>query len=453
MMLVPTTSDVALSVAVADKDITAEGLLVVDGMMGMGIVAESLVLGATEGVGATDDVGAILMVPFPEVGGVRLIVLEAPVEMVEDICSDAGTLRDWLCDGVGAGDTDDPSDPEGTAEFEGIIPELNDKVALGVTLASDGVMLGVSEGVGTTPEEDSTPVGRTPEVGSKPDEGKTPEEGRASDGTRLTSTLLGRTIGAEPVGKIDSTPERMLERMVGIAEGGTSEIADERMLGKSEMIEDTTGGRRPEIEAGGVSVGAGAVGPRPVEGTMPGSSETSDDRTEGRSSKPELAGTLSDVGIAPELRIGAVGDGIGEAESPVPNAVVIPMTTPEVGNDKIGWESEDAAPLVGRTTGTGTLPVPITAVGVGSRGTRSDESRPPSKPDDVGCKIVGGRLPVGPATPDETVTSDEPGTMKGPRKLDASGDEGWTDGTGAGVGSTMLSLSGSPPVEATRCPD
>jgi hypothetical protein len=79
----------------------------------------------------------------------------------------------------------------------------------------------------------------------------------------------------------------------------------------------------------------------------------------------------------------------------------------------------------------------MSAVGVGAR---SDESTPPIKPpEELGCKIVSGRPPV------------EPGTMKGPRKLDASGEVGPAEEAGDAVGVTII--SGISPVEATRCPD
>jgi len=51
-MLVPTTRDVALSVAVADSEITSGGLLAVDGAAGIGVYADGLLLFSMEAVGA-----------------------------------------------------------------------------------------------------------------------------------------------------------------------------------------------------------------------------------------------------------------------------------------------------------------------------------------------------------------------------------------------------------------
>ena len=166
--------------------------------------------------------------------------------------------------------------------------------------------------------------------------------------------------------------------MVGSALGGRSETAEDRMLGRPGIKDESTGGKMPDAEADGV----GSVGPSPeLVGNMPGISETRDDRIDGRPSRPEVAGEPSEVGIAPELRSGAVGVGVA---SPVPNAVVIPTTMPEVGRGKRGCTFEaEAAPLVGTTIMLGRTPVdPITAVGVGSRGPKIVESRPPRRPSD-----------------------------------------------------------------------
>lgn len=139
--------------------------------------------------------------------------------------------------------------------------------------------------------------------------------------------------------------------------------------------------------------------------------------------------------------------GVGVA-SPVPNAVVIPTTIPEVGSGKtIGSSEAGAAPLVGRTTLLGTPPVEPTTgsgegsgvgvgVGSGARGARIEERRP-SEAEDVGCRTDSGTPPV------------EPGTMKGPRKLDDSTTAGASDTTGVGVGVGVTMTSGSPPVEET----
>jgi hypothetical protein len=80
---------------------------------------------------------------------------------------------------------------------------------------------------------------------------------------------------------------------------------------------------------------------------------------------------------------------------------------------------------------------PISAVGVGAS---SEERRPPTRPaEEVGCTTVSGIPPV------------DPGTMKGPRKLDASGELGTAEEAGAAVGVTIV--SGMPPVEPTACSD
>ena len=77
MMLLPMTILVALLVAVAVRDITGEGLLVTDETVGIGIVAESLLLEVT------DDVGATLFVTFSELDGVRVALLGGRDELIE----------------------------------------------------------------------------------------------------------------------------------------------------------------------------------------------------------------------------------------------------------------------------------------------------------------------------------------------------------------------------------
>lgn len=140
MMLVPTTKLVALSVAVAVSETTGEALLVTDGMVGMGMEADSLLLGVTDGVGAS------LIVAFPEPDGVIVALLGSPEEIVDGGTSDAGTLIDGLTDGVEPGKPEVPIAPD-----EGRMP-LAEGVTLGVGLATGGVMLAVSDGVGTRPE-------------------------------------------------------------------------------------------------------------------------------------------------------------------------------------------------------------------------------------------------------------------------------------------------------------
>lgn len=91
MMLVPTTREVALSVAVAESEKTAEGLLVVVAIVGVEMIADSLLLGRADA--ESDGVGASLTVMFAEVGGVKLTVPAELDEIVEGGSSDAGTLR------------------------------------------------------------------------------------------------------------------------------------------------------------------------------------------------------------------------------------------------------------------------------------------------------------------------------------------------------------------------
>jgi hypothetical protein len=157
----------------------------------------------------------------------------------------------------------------------------------------------------------------------------------------------------------------MLDTAVGTADAGRSETADDRELGSSDSSEERAGGRMPDALAEGT--GVGAVDPTPLpEGRTPGNSDTTDDRIPGTSSMSELEAADSEVGIAPELRSGDVGVPVGPAESPVPRAVVIPITIPVVGRSDCSLERETTA-LVGRTTLPGTPPVvPMSAVGVGT---------------------------------------------------------------------------------------
>lgn len=151
-------------------------------------------------------------------------------------------------------------------------------------------------------------------------------------------------MGADAVGKRVPTPDRMLERTVGRAVGATSETAEDRMLGSSGTSDETAGGRTPDKDGEGVTTGA--VGPRSVpDGVMPLTSETTDDRIDGKLSRPELAGEPSEVGMASEVTSGAVG--VGTA-SPVPSAVVIPTTIPVFADETRGSAlGEISAALVG----------------------------------------------------------------------------------------------------------
>lgn len=274
---------------------------------------------------------------------------------------------------MGNGNAEEPTEPVGIEESEGDIPAVADGVTVGVALSRGGVMLAVSEGVGIenddgTKAEDGrgSEVGMVP-VGTTPDEGRTPE-GTTPDGTLVgmmpDGSLLGTMIVPEAVGRRGSIPEDKLDSIVGSAGWGTSETAEDRMLDRSGMGEDTTGGRRP-LKVGEAVGAVGAVGPR-VDGTTPGRSDTTDDRRGGRSSRPVLVGAVSEVGIAPELTMETVG--VGAGDSPVPKAVVMPITMPEEGSGSRGRGalSEDTAALVGRTGSLGRSPVvPTSGASVG----------------------------------------------------------------------------------------
>lgn len=195
-MLVPTINVVALSVPVAVSEITGVGGIVTDGIVGIGIEAESLSVGVADAVGITEATGAVLEVAFPETGGVMMTLLDGAVDRVEAGCSDAGTLRDWLSEAVGTGTAEEPTEPDGRMEPEGRtpsladgiaepeaeIPALADGVTMGVALSVGRTILAVSEGVGTRPDDDSTseetaPVGTVPEGATTPDDGRTPGVG------------------------------------------------------------------------------------------------------------------------------------------------------------------------------------------------------------------------------------------------------------------------------------
>jgi hypothetical protein len=92
---------------------------------------------------------------------------------------------------------------------------------------------------------------------------------------------------------------------------------------------------------------------------------------------------------------------------------------------------------VGSTTLLSRSPVePTAGVGVISGPLTRDDKRPLKGPcEGVGCRTDCGTPAV------------EPGTRKGPRKLDAPGDEGSIDGTGDDLAGTMV--SGSNPLDAT----
>jgi hypothetical protein len=141
---------------------------------------------------------------------------------------------------------------------------------------------------------------------------------------------------------------------------------------------------------------------------------------------------------------------VGESDSVVPKAVVIPTTMPEVGSDGRGMSEVNPISLVGSTTLPGTPPVePVGvggsegsgAVGVGispvePKGTFSDrEGNTPVDTD--GWRMLSGKPPVDPGE----------GMMKGPRIVEPPVEEGSSVKGADGLGDTID--SGIPPVEAT----
>jgi hypothetical protein len=427
MMLVPTTREVALSVAVGVREKIGGALLVIVGRAGMVIEAISLLddvgLGVSEVGGgvdtATDDgatepvlkneVGASLRVALPALEGFKVA---AAVEDADDGPSEAGTVSDWLPEEVGTADADVPIAPVP----EGVMPELAEPEGKTVPESdAEGVMLAVSDGVGTpleeraseagTPDEDTTsdvgvgtaPDGKSPEDGRMPDEigrpedGNKPDEGRAPEGSRLEGKTVGMMIGPVPVGRADSKSDRMLEIALGTTDTGRSDTTDDKS-------DESAGGRMPDALAEATGVGAVEARPLPV-GRTPGSSETTDDRSPGTSRMPELVATVSEVGMAPELSRGEVGVAVEAADSPVPKAVVIPMMIPDDGKRGAPLEPE-ATTLVGRITPSGMPPVePTCEVAVGTSEARSEDNSPPTRPpDDVGWTTVSGTPPVVPTS-------------------------------------------------------
>jgi hypothetical protein len=422
----------------------------------------------------------------------------------DDRTSEVGTPDEDTTSEVGVGTRpvdgsmpEDGSIPEdGSTPDEGSIPDDGRTPEVGSTMEEgnspeegntpdDGKMpVGKPEEGRTSvgkPEEGSTSVGK-PDEGStpvgNPEEGKTPDEGKTSEGRMLDGKIVGTIMGPVPEGRPDSRPDRMLDTTLGTADAGRSEMADDSMLESSGISEETAGGRMPDALAEGIGVGAVDPTPLPVGRTLV-SSDTIDERISGTSRMPELVAAVSDVGIAPELRTGdavGVANAVETLDSPVPRAVVIPMTMPDDGRSGCPLEAEAAA-LVGRTTLPGTPPVlPISEAVVGAADPKSDDKRPPIRPpEEVGSRTVSGIPPVEPTSgvgvgaisdesrppikpPDEVGCKTdsgtppvEPGTMKGPRMLDAPPDEGAVEDAGAAVGVTMV--SGIPPVEATFWPE
>jgi hypothetical protein len=225
---------------------------------------------------------------------------------------------------AGADDTPDPDMLEDRTPDEvklkagGVKPEETAlDVMVGVSLGVGGVMLAVSEGVGTAPEGTENRL----EEGSTPEE-VSPEE--ISD-AMLDAMLLagGRGAGTVALG----SSETKLDTMLGRTDAGIPEMLPDRRLETSETNDETSGGKTPDGAAEGAGVGdgeSGAVGPAEPEGTIPVPSETSEDKTDGRLREPEDR-TASEVGIAPELSTGLEALSTG---APVPSAVVMPTTIP-----------------------------------------------------------------------------------------------------------------------------
>jgi hypothetical protein len=266
----------------------------------------------------------------------------------DERASDVGTPEDGTISEVGVGtrpvDGSIPEDgripdergtPEdGKTPVEGSIPEEGSTPEEG-KIPEDGKIPDGSALDGTIPDEGKAPDGSTLD-GKIPDgsalDGRTPDDGKTPEANPLDVRAVGMMTGAVPEGRMDSTPDRMLDKTVGRADAGTSESADDRIAGRSETNEVTAGGRIPDALAEGT--GVGAVDPTPVpEGVTPGNSETNEDRIAGKSTESEVEATVSEVGIAPELRRGAVGDKTGAADSPVPCGVVVPIAVPDSGCD------------------------------------------------------------------------------------------------------------------------
>jgi hypothetical protein len=261
---------------------------------------------------------------------------------------------------------------------DGVIPTLTD--CDGVSLTGGGVMpegatLSVSLGIGvlvptltdcervslgtgmdTSRVADSEGVGTAPEgVGTMPD-GK-------SDimlDTRLLAS--GSEAGIVADGRISDT---RLDTILGNTDAGRSGTADVSKLATSDAKDDTRGGRMPD----GVGTGDGVA---ESGGRIAVASDTIDDKTDGRSSGPELESTTSEAGV-----------GVGVTTGAVPKAVVMPMTIPtEDGSTTRGGSLDGATTsLVGKMIMLGTGPVePTWGVGDASGIPSTDVRKPPRKP-------------------------------------------------------------------------
>lgn len=290
-MLVRMAREVSVLVAVGATVRIGLCELVTDGIVGIGIVAESLTrvllmtavpladAGADadtdadkvseverEAEGMTEDSEAdgpvpeadVVAVPEATVVGsvaeaVDTTLLEVrPEAGLSEAGMDDGMLRDALGETVALDETPVPTEVDGTmpeetsvpeSVKEGRIPEEADNEAL-----VEGVTLSLPVGRGVTEPE-------TVAEGRIPDEIRPEENSEAMLEAMLLMSEVGMGTGRVPVGRIeaevraDSALDTKLEIRLGRAEPvGTTETADDRRLDSSEMIEGATDGKRPEAD-------------------------------------------------------------------------------------------------------------------------------------------------------------------------------------------------------------
>lgn len=256
--------------------------------------------------GEITKVGVSEMVALAELGGVTTALVGTGAE-VETGDSEAGMLVGSIDVGstVGPEETPDPVGiPEGRMpDCVGLsLTEGTELVGmLSVSLGVGGVTptLGVTVGVGTSPEAVGAPVGKMPDENCD---------------TMLSIMLLAGGRGADPVAVGVSN---RLVRMLGRTDAEGSGMIVGKRLDTSEIKEDRAGGTIPEGSGTGDETGAvgTAVGPAEPVGDTPATSETSDDKIDGRLSGSE-GKMASEVGMAPD------------GDAPVPKAVVMPTTIP-----------------------------------------------------------------------------------------------------------------------------
>lgn len=306
--------------------------------------------------------------------GTALLEIEPEEEGLSEAGMEVGMLRVSLGETVALEETPVPTDVDGTKPEEtsdpervneGRIPEEADNETL-----AEGVTLSVPVGRGVIEPE-------TVAEGTMPDEIRPDEKSETMLEAMLLMSEVGMGTGSVPVGRIeaevraDSALDTKLEITLGRVESvGTAETADDRRLDSSDMIDGATDGKRPEADGEGViEADTGAVGlAEPELGSTPvgATSETSEDRSEDKSTRAELVGVPSEVGIAPEAPLVIVADAMEDADS-VPSAVVMPMMMPPL-----------EAP-VGTTPLLGIIPDSTAEVGVGSA-PRMDDRREPTRP-------------------------------------------------------------------------